>query len=91
MRTASLLLLCGTKGVFDFLVPVRIRCWHFFAFVLGVYRLCLCESYMCPRKLEEGVGSSGARVKGSCELPVVSARNQTSNLTWERAGIAPNH
>lgn len=46
---------------------------------------------MCPRKLEEGVGSSGARVKGSCELPVVSARNQTSNLTWERAGIAPNH
>lgn len=45
-----------------------------------VYLLCLCMSSMYPRRLEEGVEYSGAGVKDSCELPDVSARNQTSDL-----------
>lgn len=36
--------------------------------------VCLGACYLCAQRIEESVGSSGARVTGSCELADV-ARN----------------
>lgn len=91
MKTASLPLLCGTRRTFNFLVMVRISVG--FCFVLCMYVCvcvkCLCVSHVFPSRLEEVIGSSGARVTGSCELPDVSAGNQTS-VSW-KCEIAPNY
>lgn len=42
-----------------------------------MYFVCLWNVYTCPWRPEEGVGSLGAGIKGSCEPPNMSAEKQT--------------
>lgn len=66
-------------------MPVKIyeptNVWCLLLDLLLIMYICLCVGVVpqcrCLHRLEKKVRSSGARIKGGCELPDVDAENQT--------------
>lgn len=52
----------------------RLKNYFILNFLLVSVYVC---QYRCPRKLEEGFGSLGVRLTGSCKLPDMAARSET--------------